>query len=139
MTPAHVPPFGSERIVLIEKMVLAFVVNEPVRIVGPVPGRREMILQPERSIEGSLWRFGGDEAESARQQEQCFSHEPDSPTTPSLLRASTPVLRRSGSRPAHLRGWRIVQSHTTPSPFASHGEEPPRKRRPIRPYRRHLR
>ena len=55
MPPTHVPPFRPEGIVLIEKVVFAFVVNQTVRIVGPVLRRSEMIQKPERTIESSLW------------------------------------------------------------------------------------
>lgn len=50
VAPTHVAPFVAERIVLEEEMVFAFEIDEPIRIVGPVPARREMKLRPERLI-----------------------------------------------------------------------------------------
>ena len=46
MSPGHVPPRASERVVLVEEVVLAAVVDQPVRIVHPVGGRREVELRP---------------------------------------------------------------------------------------------
>ena len=39
MSPAHVSPFITERVVLEKEMVLAFEVDEAVRVVGPVFAR----------------------------------------------------------------------------------------------------
>ena len=44
--PAHVAPRDTKWIVLVEQMVLAFVVDEPIGVVHPVHGRREVILRP---------------------------------------------------------------------------------------------
>ena len=49
--PAHVAPFRAERVGLIEEMIFALVVNKAVWIVGPVPRRSEVILQPERAVD----------------------------------------------------------------------------------------
>src|SRR5215216_7915124 len=50
VTPGHVPPLRAERVVLVEEVVLALVVDEPVRIVHPVLRRRVMKLRPERLL-----------------------------------------------------------------------------------------
>lgn len=46
MPPAHVTPRVAGRVVLIEKVVLAVVINEPVRVVHPVDFRAEVKLRP---------------------------------------------------------------------------------------------
>src|SRR6202158_1240732 len=54
VAPAHVPPLRALRIVLVEKMVFALVVDETVGIVHEVRGGREMILGTPRLIISSL-------------------------------------------------------------------------------------
>ena len=53
--PRHVAPRVPERVVLVEEVVLALVVDEPVRVVHPVLGRREVEL---RAIELLIARAG---------------------------------------------------------------------------------
>ena len=48
--PAHVPPLGAERVVLVEEVVLALVVDEPVGIVHEVARRREVEPRPQRLV-----------------------------------------------------------------------------------------
>src|SRR3954467_14337194 len=48
--PGHVLPLRAERVVLVEEVVLALVVDEPVRIVHPVLRRRVMKLRPEELL-----------------------------------------------------------------------------------------
>ena len=55
VAPGHVAPRVAERVVLVEEVVLALVVDEPVRVVHPVLGRREVEL---RAIELLIARAG---------------------------------------------------------------------------------
>ena len=43
--PMHVLPFALKRVVLVEQMILAFIINESVGVVYPSASRREMILR----------------------------------------------------------------------------------------------
>ena len=54
MTPALVTRDKPERVVLLEHMVLAFIIHEPVRIVDPVFCRRVMELGAIRFLVGWL-------------------------------------------------------------------------------------
>ncbi len=45
VAPGHVAPLVAVRVVLVEEVVLAVVVDEPVRVVHPVLGRRELELR----------------------------------------------------------------------------------------------
>lgn len=70
MAPTHMAPFCSERIVLVEEVVLAFVVDETVRVISPVLRRREMKLKAVRLVVlGSGRENAGD-----RQNRQMFEH-----------------------------------------------------------------
>src|SRR5438034_5302167 len=44
MTPVHVAPIPTKRVMLIKQMIFAFEINEPVGIVIPAASRREMKL-----------------------------------------------------------------------------------------------
>src|SRR6202521_6128587 len=50
VAPAHVSPHISLRVVLVEEMVFALVINEPVGIVHEILGRSEMKLGPPRFV-----------------------------------------------------------------------------------------
>ena len=54
VSPTHVAPFISERVVLEKEVILAFEVNEPVGVVGPMLARREMVLRTKRLIKRFL-------------------------------------------------------------------------------------
>src|SRR6267142_6872292 len=80
VAPAHVSPRISLRVVLVEEMVFALVINEPVGIVHEVLGRGEMKLWPPRFIVAALGeRHACNEKKDScrrRQQESLprFSH-----------------------------------------------------------------
>ena len=46
MPPVHIAPLHAERIVLVEQMIPALIVYQPVLIVYPAAARREMKLRP---------------------------------------------------------------------------------------------
>ena len=50
MTPAHVPPSIPVRVVLIEEMIFALVINHPIRIVHEVFRRSEVKLWAENLL-----------------------------------------------------------------------------------------
>src|SRR3954449_3534882 len=60
--PGHMAPRVAERVVLVEEVILALVVDEPVRVVHPVLRRREMQLRAirlavrRRLRTGNAWR-----------------------------------------------------------------------------------
>ena len=63
VAPAHVPPLVTERIVLVEEMIFALILDQSVRVVHPALFRGEMKLRPEwlrviaRWIDGhGIWR-----------------------------------------------------------------------------------
>ena len=59
MPPAHVSPTIALRIVLIKQVPLAVVEHHAVRIIHPIPFRREMELRPERFAVTLLSLRGG--------------------------------------------------------------------------------
>ena len=56
VAPGHVSPRVAERVVLVEEVVLALVVDQAVGIVHPVLRRREVELRPERLLIGRRTR-----------------------------------------------------------------------------------
>ena len=59
VAPGHVAPRVPERVVLVEEVVLALVVDHPVRVVHPVLRRREMKLRAIRLAVRRRLRDGG--------------------------------------------------------------------------------
>ena len=53
VTPSHMSPLVAERVVLIEEVIFASEVHRAVRVVGPVDGRREVILRAIGFVEKS--------------------------------------------------------------------------------------
>ncbi len=54
VAPTHVPPLGALRIVLVEEVVFALVVDEAVGIVHKILGGREVKLRAPRLIVDTL-------------------------------------------------------------------------------------
>src|SRR5271168_2328742 len=50
MSPTHVAPNIAERVVLVKEMILAFVEDQAVGIVGPIFRGAEVVLRTERLI-----------------------------------------------------------------------------------------
>ena len=90
VTPRHVAPRVPERVVLVEEVILALVVDEPVGVVHPVLGRSEMKLRPVELLVAG----GVRSRRSSRRSEQhgCDGGEPRATTEPTATRAALTLL-----------------------------------------------
>ena len=71
MPPMHRPPYRAIGVVLVKEMILAFIVEHPIRIVHPMGRRREVKLRPVRLLVMSRFRrrvVGGRAGQTTEQQ-----------------------------------------------------------------------
>src|SRR3954447_10536151 len=89
--PGHVAPRVAERVVLVEEVILALVVDEPVRIVHPVLRRGEMHLRAIRLAVRRRLRTGN--AWRRRQRDSGADRSDDGPVTTHVCSLSSSSTR----------------------------------------------
>src|SRR3954447_14176829 len=89
--PGHVAPRVAERVVLVEEVILALVVDEPVRVVHPVLRGREMELRAIRLAVRRRLRTGS--AWHCRQRDSRADGSDDGPVTAHVCSLSSSLMR----------------------------------------------